>query len=79
MKGSLSHNELETLDRQVATINYQLGEIANLLESRVGVTAELAASARAIQKEFAGLARQIHVQTVMTVKEAQTGNQSASA
>ena len=79
LKAALSQNELETLDRQVATIDYQLGEIANLLESRVGAATELAASARAIQKEFARLARQIHVQTAMTGKEAQTGNRSASA
>ncbi|HTW65137.1 MAG TPA: hypothetical protein VME17_11000 [Bryobacteraceae bacterium] len=53
MKSALSHNEIQILDHQVATLSYQLSEIVNLLESRLGRTNELAASARQAQQEFA--------------------------
>jgi hypothetical protein len=65
MKSPLSQNELEILDRQAATLSYQLTEIANLLDSRLGETSELALSARTIQEEFAKLARQIHRQAAI--------------
>jgi len=65
MKAPLSQNELEILDRQVAALQYQLTEIANLLETRLGETTELAASARMIQEEFLNLARQIHRQAAI--------------
>jgi len=65
MTAPLSQNELEILDRQAATLAYQLTEIANLLESRLGQSTELATSARAIQEEFAKLARQIHRQAAL--------------
>jgi hypothetical protein len=53
---ALSHNEIEILDRQIATLSYQLSEIAGLLESRLGETNELATSARRAQREFANFA-----------------------
>jgi hypothetical protein len=59
MRAALSHNEIEILDRQVATMSYQLSEIAGLLESRLGENNELAASARAAQQEFAKFAYRI--------------------
>jgi hypothetical protein len=59
MKSALSHNEIEILDRQVATISYQLSEIAGLLESRLGQTNELATSARQAQREFAQFAQRV--------------------
>ena len=62
MKAPLSQNEFETLDRQMATLNYQLTDIANLVESRLGQTTELAVSARAVQRELSMLARRIHRQ-----------------
>lgn len=65
MKAPLSQNELEILDRQVAALQYQLTEIANLLETRLGETTELATSARTIQEEFLKLARQIHRQAAI--------------
>jgi hypothetical protein len=59
MKSALSHNEIEILDHQVATLSYQLSEIAGLLESRLGETNELAASARDAQQEFAKFAQRV--------------------
>ncbi len=59
MKSALSHNEIEILDHQVATLSYQLSEIAGLLESRLGETNELAASARSAQQEFAQFAQRV--------------------
>lgn len=59
MKSALSHNEIEILDRQVATLSYQLSEIARLLESRLGENNELATSARNAQQEFAKFANRV--------------------
>jgi predicted nucleic acid-binding Zn-ribbon protein len=59
MQSALSPNEIEILDRQVATLSYQLSEIAGLLESRLGETSELATSARHAQREFAEFAKRV--------------------
>jgi hypothetical protein len=59
MQSALSRNEIEILDHQVATMSYQLSEIAGLLESRLGQTNELAASARNAQREFAQFAQRV--------------------
>ena len=59
MISALSHNEIEILDRQVATLSYQLSEIAGLLESRLGESNELAVSARGAQQEFAQFAQRM--------------------
>jgi hypothetical protein len=59
MKPALSHNELEILDRQVATLTYQLSEIARSLESRLGETSELASSARDAQRELAKFGQRV--------------------
>jgi hypothetical protein len=65
MKAALSRNEMEILDRHVATLTNQLSEIASLLESRLGETSELAASARNAQREFARFAYRVRRQTVV--------------
>jgi hypothetical protein len=59
MQSALSHNEIEILDRQVATLSYQLSEIAGSLESRLGEANELATSARDAQREFAKFAQRV--------------------
>ena len=59
MKAALSRNEIEILDHQVATLSYQLSQIAGLLESRLGETNELATSARNAQQEFAQFAQRV--------------------
>jgi hypothetical protein len=59
MKSALSHNEIEILDHQVATLSYQLSQIVGLLESRLGETNELATSARTAQQEFAQFAQRV--------------------
>ena len=61
MKSALSLNEIEILDRQVATLSYQLSEIAGLLESRLGESNELATSARSAQQEFARFAQRVRL------------------
>ena len=50
---------IEILDHQVATLCYQLSEIAGLLESRLGDGNELATSARSAQQEFAKFAQRV--------------------
>ncbi len=64
MKSALSHNEIKILDRQTATLSYQLSEIADSLESRLG-DSELARSARNAQQEFAKFALRVRRCTVM--------------
>jgi hypothetical protein len=59
MKSALSHNEIEILDHQVATMSYQLSQIASLLESRLGASNELAVSARSSKLEFAKFAQRV--------------------
>jgi hypothetical protein len=65
MKSALSHNEIEILDRQVATLSYQLSEIAGLLESRLGETNELATSARTAQREFSKFAQRMRLRVTL--------------
>ena len=65
MKAALSRNEMEILDRHVATLTNQLSDIASLLESRLGETNEMATSARNAQREFAIFAHRIRRQTLV--------------
>jgi hypothetical protein len=65
MRSALSHNEIEILDRQVATLGYQLSEIARLLESRLGDSNELATSARHAQEEFAKFAHRVRLRVAL--------------
>jgi len=66
MKAALSRNEMEILDRHVATLTHQLTEIAELLETRLGDTNELATAARNAQREFAIFAHRIRRQAIVT-------------
>jgi hypothetical protein len=79
MKASLSCNEMEILDRHVATLTHQLSEIANLLESRLGETNELATSARTAQREFARFAHRIRRQTVVSRGDQSLQNKAQTA
>ncbi len=79
MKASLSRNEMEILDRHVATLTLQLSEVANLLESRLGETNELATSARSAQREFARFAHRIRRQTIVTRGDQPFQNKSQTA
>ena len=73
----LSPNELIILNRQMSTLAYQLSEIASLLESRLGETNEMAASARIIEQGFANLARRVHNQTTQTQAAHADGSEPA--
>ncbi len=67
MQSALSHNEIEILDHQVASMSYQLSQIAGLLESRLGQSNELASAARGVQQEFASsLHNSLRMRTAMT-------------
>jgi hypothetical protein len=79
MKSALSRNEMEILDRHVATLTNQLSEIASLLESRLGETNELATSARNAQREFARFAHRIRRQTIVVRGEAGPESKSQTA
>jgi hypothetical protein len=59
MRSALSHNEIEILHRQTGTLSYQLSELADSLESRLGDSDELAKSARSAQQEFAKFALRV--------------------
>jgi hypothetical protein len=80
MKDPLSRNEMEVLDRQMATLNFQLTEIAHLLEVRLGSTNDLAGSARVVCDQFTKLANRVHRQNALEASMAQNGQtQSQSA
>jgi len=65
MKVPLSRNEMEILDRQMATVNFQLTEIAHLLEVRLGSTNDMASSARGVCDQFTKLANRVHRQNAL--------------
>ena len=65
MKVPLSRNEMELLDRQMATVNFQLTEIAHLLEVRLGSTNDMASSARVVCDQFTKLANRVHRQNAL--------------
>ena len=65
MKVPLSRNEMELLDRQMATLNFQLTEIAHLLEVRLGNTNDMASSARVVCDQFTKLANRVHRQNAL--------------
>jgi hypothetical protein len=75
MKSALSHNEIEILDRQVATLSYQLSEIAGVLESRLGEDNELAISVRHAQREFAQFAHRVRRRVAL----AETGRRESDS
>ena len=79
MKAALSRNEMEILDRHVATLTNQLSEIASLLESRLGETNELATSARNAQREFARFAHRVRRQTVVARGEERPDSKAQTA
>lgn len=65
MEVTLSRCEMEILDRQMATLNYQITEIAHLLEVRLGSTNDLSGSARAVCDQITKLANRIHRQNAL--------------
>lgn len=79
MKAALSRNEMEILDRHVATLTHQLSEIAGLLETRLGETNELATSARNAQREFARFAHRIRRQAIVTSSDQSLLDKSQTA
>lgn len=79
MKAPLSRNEIEILNRHVATIAHQLSEIGSLLESRLGETNEFTVSARSAQREFARFADRIRRQAAIVREERQPSNESRPA
>ena len=79
MRVPLSRNEMEILDRQMATVNFQLTEIAHLLEVRLGSTNDLAGSARGVSDQFTKLANRIHRQNALEASTQKDQTQSQSA
>ncbi len=65
MRLPLSRNEMEILDRQLATLNFQMTEIAHLLEVRLGNTNELAGTAKEVCDQLTKLANRIHRQNTL--------------
>jgi hypothetical protein len=77
MNAKLSQNEMEMLGRQAAALSYQLSEIAGSLESRLGETNELAASARNAERAFAQFAQQVRRHMTATGAGTETRSQTA--
>lgn len=79
MKAPLSRNEIEILNRHVATLAHQLSEIGTLLETRLGETNEFAVSARNAQREFARFADRLRRQAAMGREERRPSNETQTA
>ena len=79
MKAALSRNEVEILDRHVATLTHQLSEIAELLQTRLGETNELAISAKSAQREFARFAHRVRRQAIVVRGDQAPLNKSQTA
>jgi hypothetical protein len=79
MATPLSMNELQALDRKVASLVHELSEIASLLRSRYGEKEELAAVAIGVHEDFTQLANQLHRRAVTARAEAQPADQSRIA
>ena len=79
MATPLSMNELQALDRKVASLEHELSEIAHLLRSRYGDTEEMAANATAAHEEFSRVASQLHRRAVAARAEAQPADHSRIA
>jgi hypothetical protein len=65
MRVPLSRNEMEILDRQLATVNHQMTEIAHLLEVRLGNTNELAGTAKLLCEQLTKLSNRVHRQNTL--------------
>jgi hypothetical protein len=78
MKDPLSQNEKRTLERQMATVTYQMNEIAHLLEVRLGDTNDLAGSARLVSDQVKKLADRIKRQNALQ-QESGSGHPLSSA
>jgi hypothetical protein len=63
-------NELQALDRKVASLANELFEVAHLLRSRYGETEPLAADAIAAHEEFLRVVNQVHRKTIAARVEA---------
>jgi len=78
MKSALSHNEMAILDRQMATLTYQMNEIVSLLDSRLGRDNELAVSARQAQTGFDQFAQRVRRRVALAESAApEAGSQTA--
>ena len=77
MKAALSQNEMEILDRHLATLTYHLSEIASMLQTRLGETNEMTVSARSAQREFARFANRVRRQSAVTALRASERSQTA--
>lgn len=79
MRAPLSRNEIEILNRHVATLTHQLSEIGSLLESRLGETNEFTVSARSAQREFARFADRIRRQAAITREDLRSSSETKTA
>jgi hypothetical protein len=66
----LSANEIEILDHHLSTLRMHLEEVANLVESRLSKTNDLAREARTVQHSFEEFASRIHSQAAGTTHAA---------
>jgi len=60
MKAPLSTNEIVILDHHLGTLRLHLDEVANLLESRLTKSSDLAKEARSVQESFQHFAEAVH-------------------
>jgi len=79
MRAPLSRNEIEILNRHVATLAHQLAEIGSLLESRLGDTNEFTVCAKSAQREFARFADRVRRHATLNRDDPRQSSESRPA
>jgi NTP pyrophosphatase (non-canonical NTP hydrolase) len=79
MATPLSMNELQALDRKVASLAHEVSEVASLLRSRYGESEELAAAAAAVCDDLSNVANQLHRRALAARNGAPPADQSRIA
>ena len=75
----LTPDELQALDRKVASLSREVADVACLLSSRYGDLDELAVLARGAQADFIAMSQQLHRMAVAARLDASVTHKSQSA
>ena len=75
----LTPDELQAVDRKVASLSREVADVALLLSSRYGEADELAALARGAQADFIAMSQHIHRMAMAAHAEASVTHRAQSA
>lgn len=75
----LTPDELQAVDRKVASMSREVAEVASLLRSRYGEDDELAALARGVHADFIAMSQHLHRMAVTARVEASVTHKAQPA